>query len=88
MCSSRHKHGAPRLQPLAPEHPLLLPSRPTQVEYDMLDIDEQLFVEDYGQFKRVVQDLERRLASVIMQVWSWGLVVWSAWEGRQAAVWG
>ena len=33
-----------------------------------MDIDEQRFVEDYSQFKRVVQDLERRLASVIIQV--------------------
>jgi len=39
-----------------------------QVEYDVLDIDEPRFVEDYAQFQRVVQDLERRLASVIIQV--------------------
>lgn len=38
-----------------------------QVEYDVLDIDEPHFVEDYAQFQRVVQDLERRLASVIIQ---------------------
>ena len=39
-----------------------------QVEYDMLDIDEPRFADDFSQFRRVVSDLERRLASVIIQV--------------------
>ncbi len=38
-----------------------------QVEYDVLDVDELRFGEDYGRFKRTIQDLERRLASCIMQ---------------------
>ncbi|KAL4450636.1 hypothetical protein ABPG77_000992 [Micractinium sp. CCAP 211/92] len=38
-----------------------------QVEYDVLDIDEPRFTEDYAQFQRIIQDLERRLASVIIQ---------------------
>ena len=58
-------------------HPARPPTHPpTQVDYDVLDIDEQRFAEDYGQFKRVVQDLERRLASIIMQV---------GWMGGQPA---
>jgi hypothetical protein len=38
------------------------------VEYDMLDIDEPRFADDFSQFRRVVSDLERRLACVIIQV--------------------
>lgn len=38
-----------------------------QLEYDVLDIDEPRFAEDYAQFQRVIEDLERRLASVIIQ---------------------
>ena len=34
----------------------------------MLDVDEPRFADDFSQFRRVVQDLERRLASVIIQV--------------------
>lgn len=39
-----------------------------QLDYDVLDVDERQFSEDYGQFKRAVQDLDRRLASLIIQV--------------------
>lgn len=54
-------------------HPLVLASdlhaRPApQLEYDVMDVDESRFSEDYGQFKRAVQDLDRRLASLIIQV--------------------
>jgi hypothetical protein len=52
------------------------------VEYDVLDIDEPLFAEEYAAFQRVVQDLERRLASVIIQVGGWEGWAW----GRPAVV--
>ena len=40
----------------------------SQLEYDVMDVDESRFSEDYGQTKRAVQDLDRRLASLIIQV--------------------
>ena len=40
----------------------------SQVEYDVMDIGEPRFAEDFRQSKFVVKDLERRLASVIIQV--------------------
>ena len=38
------------------------------VKYDVIDIGEQRFTSDFHQFRWVVKDLERRLASVITQV--------------------
>lgn len=38
-----------------------------QLKYDVLDVDEQQFITEYGLFKKVVQDMEHRLASIIIQ---------------------
>lgn len=43
-----------------------------------MDVDESRFSEDYGQLKRAVQDLDRRLASLIIQV---GLRTEKEWLG-------
>lgn len=71
-------------QPLCAAYPTTPPHPPTppcpQVDYDVLDVDEQRFAEDFGQFKRVVQDLERRLASIIMQVGARAGGGWLGWR--------
>ncbi len=46
----------------------LSPHAHAQVEYDVMDLGEPRFREDFLQFKGLVKDLERRLASVIIQV--------------------
>ena len=60
-----HSHGA-AVQPRTARR--TAPFTAPQVEYDMLDIDEPRFADDFSQFRRVVSDLERRLACVIIQV--------------------
>lgn len=55
------------------------------MEYDVLDIDEPRFVEEFASFQRVVQDLERRLASVIIQVGGCGGGARHGVRGRRVA---
>ena len=63
----RQAHASLPSPSLTLHFPSLALPLPTQVEYDVLDVDDPRFADDFAQFRRVVQDLERRLASCIMQ---------------------